>query len=341
MNSHSACLTPAEVDEAGSRLVCVFVDIEIAPGVVTRALTAEELPATLGWRDAFVPGLDPERVSRFIDRRLDKVYSVFAIAAEDRPLVVKQAEADEVAVYPTHLDGRGLPVPQLLRVADVDGVTWLLFEAVPGNDLQRCSVEQARDAGRAVGRIAASGWSEAGGSPEATADYLAALDRDLDVLDDLPEARSAYVELAKRVEDGPWGLAESDLLPINVLHDGRRAFVIDWGYGQVLPVMLDPGRFLAHGGPDARSMFVQEHGVRDAFLEVWLDEVRSCVATQLTPDLLARDVLLEQVHQQVECFGWVRRLLAADEDLPDRYDPDRDLYSYIDAARTLAREALS
>nr|WP_300147452.1 phosphotransferase [Propionicimonas sp.] len=319
----------------------MFVDTEIAPGVVTRALTPEEASESRGWREALLPGLEPDAVARFIDPRLDKVYSVFAMAAGSRRLVVKQAEGNEVAVYRSHLDGRGLPVPELLRVADVDGATWLLFESFPGGDLQRCSIGQARDAGRAVGQIAASGWSERGGSPDATAAYLATLDRDRDVLEDLPEVRRAYAVLAHRAETGPWALAEADLLPINVLHDGQRACVIDWGYGEVLPVMLDPGRFLAHGGPGESSMFVHEDGVRSTFLAAWLDEVCSRVDTALTSDLMTRDVMLEHVHQHVECFRWVRRLLAAGEQLPDRYDPDRDLYSHLEAARRFACEALN
>jgi len=45
--------------------------------------------------------------------------------------------------------------------------------------------------------------------------------------------------------------------------------VIDWGYGDVLPVMLDPGRFLAQGGPGERLPFLYEDGVHQAFLVAW------------------------------------------------------------------------
>jgi hypothetical protein len=319
----------------------VFFDAHFAPGVVSRALTAEERSETLSWRAVLLPGLDPDVVTRFVDPRLDKVYSAFAVRASGRPLVVKRAEANELIVYRTHLQRRGLPVPELLRVAEVDGSTWLLLESIQGTDVQRCSIMQARDAGRAVGRIAASRWSEPGGSPKAVTDYLAQLDRDADVLGDFPEVRRAYAALARRVESGPWGLAQADLLPLNVLHDGKRAWVIDWGYGDVLPVMLDPGRFLAQGGRDERSAFIQEDGVPEAFLRAWLDEVRCHVDTRLTPDLLAHDVLLEEVRQQVECFRWVPRLLAAGEQLPDYYDPERDLDRHVATAQRLAREAMS
>lgn len=319
----------------------MFFDSSLAPGVLSQALTARELAETRPWREALLPSVEPDAVTRFVDPRLDKAYSAFAVQAGGRRLVAKRAEANEVSVYRTHLQGCGLPVPELLRVAEVEGSTWLLLESIPGTDLQRCSIAQACEAGRAVGRIAVSRWSESGGSPRATADYLAQLDRDADVLGDFPEVRRAYAALARQVESGPWGLAQADLLPLNVLYDGECAWVIDWGYGDVLPVMLDPGRFLAQGGCDEWFAFVQEDGVREAFLRAWLDEVRCHVDTRLTPDLLAHDVLLEEVRQQVECFRWVPRLLAAGEQLPDHYDRERDLDRHVATARRLARDAMS
>ena len=116
-------------------------------------------------------------------------------------------------------------------------------------------------------------------------------------------------------------MSNGDLLEFNaVSHDGQ-VYIIDWGFGGIMPYSLDLARFIAHATED-RATF--PFHMTDEQKELFLREVYACLNEKPDFEQFIYDVKLAVLNEYVE-------FIEADED-DDKW--------YYNHAKKLAKEIL-
>lgn len=180
-------------------------------------------------------------------------YQVWKLETDRGMLVLKKTTKKERAVYEAFFRDGG-PVPKVYAFAEVDGETWMLMELVFGESMSNCTRErlvltldvliesQKRWWGEEALAHVGYGFQESWPNRRKRLEYLG----------DLAPAYQAYLDV---FESLPRTLCNDDLLPFNVLADERRAVILDWEYGGILPWPCAIARFLAFGEEAEDAMF--------------------------------------------------------------------------------------
>lgn len=192
-------------------------------------------------------GIDdmPSEVRPFCSEEDGEPYGVWRLTWPGRSAVLKRTTPGEREVYGTFF-GPGGPVPEIYGYAELGGQLYMLMEYVEGETLSHGTVEKLISALDALIETQERYW---GDTEHAGAGYgfeacLSNLEKRLPTLGDLSEAYRAYLEVFRTV---PRTLCNDDLLPFNVVVSGRRAVLLDWEYGGILPYPGPLARLLAYG----------------------------------------------------------------------------------------------
>ena len=234
---------------------------------------------------------------RFCDDDGDykRKYNVYKITAGGKSFVLKKSDEREIAVYHNFLQGRGLSVPEYFGSVEQGGVRWLLMEHISGPDLRKFTREMALAGAETLSQIQNAYWNSniADGRFQR---YRERINRRAGCLKDYPELAEAYKLFLARQESCPRTLCSGDFLQCNgILRDGR-VYIIDWGFGGIMPYALDVARLIAHGherpeagafpfymDADLRSAFVRAHYERleqKSDWEQYLQDVRLAVLNE-------------------------------------------------------------
>lgn len=210
------------------------------------------------------------KVERFCDDDGDykRKYNVYKLTAEGKPLVLKKSNSREIAIYRDFLQGKGFAVPAYFGSVEREGVTWLLMEYVEGPDLRRFDREMALACAETLAQVQNAYWN----SPVEDGRfqrYWERINRRTECLKEYPELAAAYELFLARQKDCPRTLCSGDFLQCNgILREGR-VYMIDWGFGGIMPYALDAARLIAHGSEKVEPYafpFYMDGELRKTFL---------------------------------------------------------------------------
>ncbi|MBR5094609.1 MAG: phosphotransferase [Oscillospiraceae bacterium] len=199
------------------------------------------------------------------------VYDAWKICDGERRYLLKRCGAVERGIYEA-LAGRVDCLPICYGVARAYGKDHLLLEFVEGRDLMRGERAGLTLALDAIVRMQDAFWGsdEAIGTPFGSA--LAAAEKRREHLPE-KELRQAYDRFLELYASVPRTLCHDDLLPFNLIVDGRRAVLIDWEHGGILPYPASVARLIAHTRPDPDWLFYLSEEDRTFALEIYYERL--------------------------------------------------------------------
>ena len=185
---------------------------------------------------------------RFCDStgEYQRKYNVYKISAGEKAYVLKCSDKMETVLYRNFLQGQDFAVPQYYGDTEYDGHVWLMMEYIDGPDLRRFDQEMAVASADTLAQIQNFYWgceTEDGRFRR----YWERIQRRSGCLKKEPEIAAAYNRFLERQKDCPRTLCNGDFLQFNgILHEGR-VYMIDWGFGGIMPYALDIARLIVHG----------------------------------------------------------------------------------------------
>lgn len=182
-------------------------------------------------------------------------YQVFEVTLDGKKYVLKKAKAYEVQVYSAFFASFPSYAPRVYGHARYKEEEYLLMEYIDGENLQKCSRKSLQLALNALMSMQREFWDAAmcsqGYSYE---NSLEQRKKRREFLKD-GELESAYDRFLEYYCSLPKTLCHDDLLPFNVIVSEKRAVLIDWEYGGILPYPVSLARLIAHGREDENSLF--------------------------------------------------------------------------------------
>lgn len=215
---------------------------------------------------------------RFCDStgEYQRKYNVYKISAGDKAYVLKCSDKMETALYQNFLQGKGFAVPQYYGDTEYDGHVWLLMEYIDGPDLRRFDQEMAVASADTLSQIQNFYWGsevEDGRFQR----YWERIHRRAGCLEKEPEIAAAYNRFLERQKNCPRTLSNGDFLQFNgILHEGR-VYMIDWGFGGIMPYAMDIARLIAHGSEKQESggfPFYMDDDLRKVFVKAQYERLR-------------------------------------------------------------------
>ncbi len=186
----------------------------------------------------------------------DELYRVWKIEANNASYILKEAKGDEKYLYSAIPDVCKEYLPFVYQTITMDKKTYLLMEYVEGENLCRCDRARLTLALDALMALQQETWEmPATGFLKNT--FKASLARRQNrgkYLNDalLEEAYDKFMAVYNSIAKS---LCHDDLLPFNIITNDRKAVLIDWEVGGMLPYPTSFARFIAHTQEDTEAMF--------------------------------------------------------------------------------------
>ena len=228
-----------------------------------------------------------------------KCYNTYKLVSGGRAFVLKRYSdpEDRDAEVKHYSLLAGLPVPKLLGAAE----GCILMDFVEGDDLKEPTDEGIRAAAESLTAVMNAYPMGRGYDTERYERYLRRLERRAECLADEPELARAFAVFYKRQKEIPLTLSNSDLLPINILYNGKKATIIDWEFGGFMPYALDIARFIAHCTEDGSvTCFRMSREQKRMFLDL----VYSGLEAKPEREVFERDILLAPFNECVEILEY-------------------------------------
>lgn len=241
----------------------------------------------------------PEEIVRFIDTHLDKIYDVYLIRNDEKALILKKLEERrfDKAKYDTYFAGHGFAVPEILENVSMGETDYVLMEYVEGADARECSEADAAKIGTELAKIQ-SHYLTVGGHLESTEYYWNRY------LQKYYEKAKVYFEdfdevwesAKNRFFEAPVTFVHDDLLPINVLIDGKQPWIIDWEIAGMYPYFLDLARF-AYVYVNMDNKFFISNESADAFTKAYYEEMKKNSKFNVDEDRYKKDITISAFYQ--------------------------------------------
>jgi len=246
-------------------------------------------------------------------------YDAYKIVSSSGNMFLKKACELEAVNYEKYLSQGEFKVPEFFGKTEENGETWILIGAIDGSDLRDMTDEKAIAAAHSIADIQNRFWNNT--DTERFDTYLVRIERRNAFIKDEGEIGEAYRIFLERQKTCPRTMSNGDLLEFNaVSHDGQ-VYIIDWGFGGIMPYSLDLARFIAHATED-RATF--PFYMKDEQKLLFLREVYACLNEKPDFEQFIYDVKLAVLNEYVE-------FIEADED-DDKW--------YYNHAKKLAKEIL-
>ena len=247
-------------------------------------------------------------------------YDVYKLVTPEGDRMLKKADKREVSNYEKYLKQKDFCVPKFYGRWDDGADIWIMLESIEGNDLRDMTDELAKAAAKSIVQIQNAFWNHP--DRERFEVYLERISRRLACIKDEPEIGEAYGLFFERQKTCHRTLSNGDFLEFNVIDKNGQVFIIDWGFGGIMPYSLDLARFIAHATED-RATF--PFYMNDEQKRLFLNTVYENLVEKLDYEQYLYDIKLAVLNEYVE-------FIEADED-DDRW--------YYNHARELAREILA
>lgn len=246
-------------------------------------------------------------------------YDVYRIITASGNYVLKKASEREVLNYERYLIQEDFKVPKYYGKWSDGQNIWIVIEEIKGNDLRDMTDKLAKEAAHSIAKIQNSYWNNA--DTDRFDVYLTRIEKRYEFIKDVPDIGKAYKLFLEHQKTCPRTLSNGDFLEFNVVDNDGQVYIIDWGFGGIMPYSLDLARFIAHATED-RATF--PFYMTDKHKELFLNEVFECLKEKPDFEQYLFDVKLAILNEYVE-------YIEADED---------DDNWYYNHAKILARELL-
>lgn len=151
---------------------------------------------------------------------------------------------------------------------------WILIENITGNDLRNMTDELAMAAADSITEIQNAYWMNdqeefAKNKADDRFDvYWKRINKRYDYIKNEPIIGEAYSIFLRRQLTCPRTLSNGDFLEFNAINHRNRVYIIDWGFGGIMPYSLDIARFLAHATVDRATFpFYMSDDQKELFIE--------------------------------------------------------------------------
>ena len=296
------------------------------------SINLEKVRETFEIPEAFkaIIGEGDIEVFRFFDDCVydeGKGYNTYKLVSGSRSFVLKKYEApeDRDAEVGHYRLLSGLPVPQLLGSADC----CILMDYVEGDDLKFPTDVGIIEAAKSLAAVMNAYPMGREYDGERYKKYLARLERRSGCLGSEPELAEAFAVFFERQKEIPLTLSNADLLPINVLFNGKKATIIDWEFGGFLPYALDIARFIVHSTPTGE---VTSFRMSDEQKKLFSKLVYEKLQVKPEPAVYERDLLLAELNERIEILEYYFNEPSAERGAVFEY--------YYPRAAALARKIL-
>ena len=201
-------------------------------------------------------------------------YQVWRIDSGDTRYILKEAKGNESEIYKAILSKLKESVPTLYQVITTDEKTYLLMEYIEGEDLCKCNRAKLTYALDALISLQQKTWE----------------DRSFDCLDDYfdkslgqrqnrgkylndPLLEEAYGKYLGVYRSTPKALCHDDMLPFNMIVSDKKAVLIDWECGGMLPYPTSFARLIAHVEEDTDAFFYMTQADKDFAVHYYYDNL--------------------------------------------------------------------
>lgn len=246
-------------------------------------------------------------------------YDVYRVRTEAGDKILKKAAGRETEIYTRYLAGKGFCVPDCFGQCRVGQDDWIVLEYIEGEDLRDMTDALAIAAANSIAGIQNCYW----GSPDTERfdAYLERIRRRYSFIRDEPLIGEAYRAFLERQKTCPRTLSNGDFLECNAINRAGRVYIIDWGFGGVMPYALDIARFIAHA-TENRATF--PFYMNDRQKKLFVDGVYERLGEKPDYERYLLDIKLAVLNEYVE-------FVEADED---------EEHWYYEHAKSLAKELL-
>lgn len=256
----------------------------------------------------------PDRIDQICERYGSgdedvRYYDVYHIHTTSGDYMLKKAGKYELFNYENYLKDMGFSVPMYLGGTKHGEDTWIIIERVEGEDLRNMTDDDCIAVSGIITQIQNYYWMD---TPKDLKDsdrirydaYVERIRKRYAFLKEDNVIKRAYKEFLDRQLDCPVTLSNGDLMQFNVMRSGDRRYIIDWGFGGIMPYSLDIARFIAHATPD-RATF--PFCMNDEQKSLFIDSMYEKMQHKPEYNRYLRDIKLAILNEYVE-------FVEADED---------------------------
>lgn len=221
--------------------------------------------------------------------------------------------------YLKFLSGKGFRVPAYYGHFNDDQETWIAIESIEGEDLRDMTDTLAVSAADSIAEIQNCFWNDP--DQERFHAYMERIEKRSSFIQNEPVIGKAYSKFVERQKTCPRTLSNGDFMEFNAVNHEGTVYIIDWGFGGIMPYSLDLARFIAHATED-RATF--PFYMNDRQKKLFVDGVYEKLKEKPDYEQYIHDIKLAVLNEYVE-------FVEADED---------DDHWYLDHAKALAQDIL-
>ena len=246
-------------------------------------------------------------------------YDVYKIKTKNDTRIMKKASEREASNYEKYLGDKNFNVPKYYGKYIEDKDIWIVLENIEGEDLRDMTDEMARGAAESISSIQNAYWNCS--DKERFDVYIKRIEKRYAFIQNDNVISKAYKIFLDRQFVCPRTMSNGDLLQFNTVNQNGKVYIIDWGFGGIMPYSLDIARFIAHATKDKATF---PFYMNDVQKEIFIDGVYKHLNEKPDYNQYLLDIKLAMLNEYVE-------FIEADED-ENRW--------YQEHANTLAREIL-
>ena len=244
-------------------------------------------------------------------------YDVYKINTQNGTKIMKKSSEREVSNYEKYLHAKNFNVPAYYG-SHVDGKNlWIILDSIEGEDLREMSDALARAAAESLAAIQNAYWNCR--DKERFDAYIQRLEKRYSFIKKDDVIGKAYKVFLERQLACLRTMSNGDFLEFNAVNHKGKVYIIDWGFGGIMPYSLDIARFIAHA-TENRATF--PFYMNDDQKKIFVDRVYELLRIKPDYKQYLYDIKLAILNEYVE-------FIEADED-EDNW--------YLEHAKRLAEE---
>ena len=194
-----------------------------------------------------------------------RAYDTYKIYNSKEARIIKKVELREYHNYITYLNGNDFNVPKLLGNYTDGKDFWIMLENVEGHDLRDMTDQLACAAADSISKIQNKYWGCE--DTDRFDEYIERIQRRYQCIKDHLQIAPAYQLFMERQKTCPRTLCNGDFLQFNTINRDGKVYIIDWGFGGIMPYTLDLARFIAHATEDRATFpFFMKEQQKEMFL---------------------------------------------------------------------------